>query len=114
MRDSRTLPFRATTESGKRLDIEFPLHPGTEEVVRVNQLVTAVLDALDRDLKLAGQTSNGDILQALAMVTAIRARLLPGDFGQAQSLVAELLATAMDAVERAELQGDPRPPVGHA
>jgi hypothetical protein len=114
VKDSRTLPFRATTESGKRLDIEFPLHPGTQEVVRVNQLVTAVLEGLDRDIKLAEETSNGDILQALAMVTAIRARLLPGDFSQAQTLVAELLGTAMDAVERAELQGETRPPVGHA
>jgi len=43
------LPYTANTATGERFDISFPLHPQTASPMRVSQLVTAVLEALDRE-----------------------------------------------------------------
>jgi len=39
------LPYRATTATGERFDISFPLHPNTASPVRVSQMVSAILEA---------------------------------------------------------------------
>jgi hypothetical protein len=65
-----SLPYRATTRTGDVFDLTFPLHPDTGSAVRVDQLLTLILNTLDRDISAMGETSNGDVLQALAMAIA--------------------------------------------
>ena len=62
---AKTLPFTAHTQTGTVLDFSFPLHKDTASPMRVSQLVTTILGALDRDVRTLGETANGDILQAL-------------------------------------------------
>ena len=95
----RKLPYRAKTAMGDVYDIEFPLHGDTGDAVRVGQLVTALLDAIDRDVAIGGSTSNGDVLQALAMSLAIRARMIHAPPEVTEKLAKQLLDTALDAVE---------------
>ena len=107
----KKLPYRAETRTGDRFDIEFPLHAQTGDPVRVAQVLSVVLDAIDQDLTLCGETSNGDVLQAVAMAMAIRARMIHGAPPTVERLSAELLRTALDAVAEAEHHG---PQVGRA
>ena len=107
----KKLPYRARTTSGDVFDIEFPLHGETGDTVRVGQLVTAVLKALDKDIALAGETSNGDVLQAMAMVLAIRARMIHAPQTLTERLSIDLVRTALDAVASSVHQN---PQIGHA
>lgn len=107
----KKLPYRARTTTGDSFDIEFPLHGETRDAVRVGQLISAVLEAIDRDIALAGETSNGDVLQAVAMAMAIRARMIHAPDGVTDKLSAQLLRSALDAVAAASRQ---TPQVGHA
>jgi hypothetical protein len=105
------LPFRAATAAGDVFDFEFPLHRETADPVRVGQLVSAILEAVDRDIGLIGETSNGDVLQAVAMALAIRARMIHAPQRTTETLTAELLASALHAAAEARRES---PQSGHA
>jgi hypothetical protein len=96
------LPYSATTSSGERFDISFPLHPHTASPVRVSQLLSAVLEALDRETKLDPTTSNGDILQAVAMALAIRASMTEAPKEMTDRLSVELVCTSLAAMNDAQ------------
>lgn len=105
------LPYRARTASGEVFDIEFPLHTETGDAVRVGQLVSLLLEAVDRDIALAGTASNGDVLQAMAMAMAIRASMIHAPQEVTERLAQDLLGDALGAMADA----DHRPPqTGHA
>lgn len=108
---NRSLPYRAETATGDRLDIVFRLHPETGSAMRVSQLLDALLQRLDRELAVLGETSNGDVLQALCMATAIRAGIIHAPGEVTGQLARQLLETALASVAEAERA---RPPVGHA
>ena len=104
------LPYQATTATGERFDISFPLHPDTASPVRVSQMVSAILETLDREVKLEA-TSNGDVLQALAMATAIRASMIEAPKRITDNLTAELIVASLQAMEDAKREYRQ---VGHA
>jgi hypothetical protein len=93
----KRLPYRATTASGNQFEFEFPLHPETGSAVHVANLLDALLGSLDREIRQLGNVSNGDVLQAVAMALAVRARILPGDPAQMANLASDLLAGALSA-----------------
>lgn len=98
-----TLPYSVETQTGDSFRIEFPLHAETGSSVRVNQLLSAVLAAVDRDIRLGGEeTSNGDVLQALAMAMAVRARMIHAPADLLDKLTGDLLRQALDAAKVAE------------
>ena len=97
----KIMPFRATTRTGETFDVEFPLHRETGDAVQVWNLVNDVLKAIDRSLLPGGPTSNGDVLQAVAMAMAIRARAIHASPETTARLARELLETALDAVAEA-------------
>ena len=107
----KTLPYRVETGTGDIFDIEFPLHEETGDPVRVSQLVSQLLTTLDRDLALFTGTSNGDVLQAVSMVLAIRAGMVHADRDTTSHLASQLLSTALGAVADAPRQV---PQTGHA
>ncbi|WP_300295257.1 hypothetical protein [Ferrovibrio sp.] len=105
------LPYTARTRTGDVFEISFPLHAETGSPMRVSQLLTAILETLDREIALLGDTSNGDMLQALSMATAIRAAMIHAPLPVTQRLATELQATALRAMDTAARQS---PPAGHA
>ena len=107
----KTLPYRATTGTGDQFDIDFILHPDTHSGVRVSQLITVVLDAINRDVTHMGESSNGDVLQALAMALAIRARMIHAPHESVERLTRGLVRNALNAVADANRQ---TPRIGHA
>ena len=107
----KKLPFHTRTTTGNILDIEFPLHPETRDAVRIEQLVSALLEVIDKDLAVAGETGNGDVLQAVAMTLAIRAGIIHAPHETIERLSKQLLQTALDAVAASTRHA---PQVGHA
>lgn len=107
----RKLPYRARTSTGDTFDIEFPLHNETVSPVRVAQLVSAILAAVDKDITVAGEASNGDVLQAVAMAMAIRARMIHAPPATVEQLAEQLLRIAMAAAADAPREGEQ---AGHA
>ena len=105
------LPYTVNTATGDRFDVEFPLHPDTGSAVRVSQLVSVLLETVERDLAVAGETSNGDVLQAMAMALAVRARIIHAPPAASGALARELVDSSRVAMTRSERQ---RPPTGHA
>ena len=100
----KILPYRATTSTGDIFDIEFPLNPDTGDAVRIFQLVSEILLILDRSLAVGGPTSNGDVLQAIAMAMSIRARMIHAPTETSSRLAMELLSTALEAAGSASRQ----------
>lgn len=98
----RPLPYRVETATGDVLDITFPLHAETGSAMRVDQMLSAILDALDRDIKVCGETANGDALQALAMALAVRARMINAPENVTMKLARDLLNAASHAAAGAE------------
>ena len=105
------LPYRAKTSTGDVFDIVFPLHSETGNAVRVGQLISAVLEAIDKDIAIAGETSNGDVLQAVAMTMAIRAGMIHAPHETSENLAKNLLSIALDAMVDTTIH---RPRAGHA
>jgi hypothetical protein len=98
---SRTLAITAVTASGRAYDIDFPLHPETRSAEGVGALVTDLLDCLSRGLAARREVSDGDVLQALAMTLAVRARMLGADPESTTELVRALFDTAYAAARAA-------------
>lgn len=95
------LQFIAVTSGGRAYDIEFGLHPETRSAQSVSDLVTRLLETISTHAQGREDVSDGDILQALAMTSAIRGRMLDGDQDQVASLTAQLYRRAWDAVSSA-------------
>ena len=105
------LPFHTETVTGDCFDIAFPLHPETCSPVRVNQMLRAALDAIDREVKLDPGTSNGDVLQALAMALAVRGAIIAAPKPVTDRLAQDLLRVALSALDSAQHS---TPTAGHA
>ncbi len=99
------LPYRVTTQTGETLDFDFALHPDTGSALRVNQLLSAVLEALDREIRVLGETSNGDVLQAVAMALAARARMIHAPATQTADLAKSLVEDALRGATAARADG---------
>lgn len=108
---AKTLPYEVNTATGATYHIDFPLHPETVSPVRVNQLLTAVLERLDREIRVLGETANGDVLQALAMALAVRASMIHAPRPLTDRLAQELVQTALAAIGKPQETGHP---AGHA
>jgi len=98
----QVLQFVAVTSGGTAFDIDFPLHPQTQSATGVSELVTRLLGVISDHAKGRGDVSDGDILQALAMTSAIRGRMLDGDQREIAELNRLLYDQAWDAVSAAQ------------
>ncbi len=97
----QVLQFVAVTEGGQSYDIEFPLHPETRSGQSVSDLMTRLLEVISAHVQESGEVSDGDILQALAMTTAIRGRMLDAEPSQIEELTELLNRHAWSAVKTA-------------
>jgi hypothetical protein len=94
---SQVLPYTLRTATGSNWEFAFPLHADTVSAMRVSQLLTALLATLDRELKVLGNTANGDVLQALAMALAARAVIIEAPTSITLKLAHDLYDTAAAA-----------------
>ena len=99
----KQLPYRVQTATGDTLDIEFPFHAETESPVNVNQLLTTILETINKEVALAGPMANGDVLQSLAMAIAIRARMIHAPSEVTADLARTLTTCALDATTNAKI-----------
>jgi hypothetical protein len=91
------LPYDVKTATGESIAFEFPLHAETQSGMRVSQLLDAVLGTLDRELRVLGNTANGDVMQALAMALAVRTAMLHAPYAVGQQLAVDLTGSALAA-----------------
>ena len=99
----KRLPYRAQTATGDTIDIEFRLHDETESPVKVSQLLTVVLETIDKEMAVTGPMANGDVLQALAMAVAIRSRMIHAPSEITSDLTKTITAYALDATTNAKI-----------
>ena len=101
------LPYTVTTDTGDTFDIGFPLSAHTEDSVRVLQLLTTLMNAFGSDLKVLGETSNGDILQAVSMALVIPARMVHAPEPTMRVIVGDLTNSALQACYDADRKSEP-------
>ena len=101
------LPYTVVTDTGDTFDIAFPLSPYTEDRVRVHQLLTTIMNALANDLKVLGEVSQPDVLQAVTMAAAIRARMIHAPEQTMKEIVSNLTESAMQACYAADRKSEP-------
>lgn len=92
-----TLTITTLTSHGQAYDIDFPLHPNTRSADAVGALVTGQLVAISAAVANHKGLSDGDILQALAMTLAIRARMAGSTAESMQTMVHDLFDSAYAA-----------------
>ena len=93
------LPVDVTTAMGDKFSFNFKLHEHTADPIKVSNLVSSVLATLDNEIKLLGETSNGDILQGLAMALAIRSKIIHGADDTTPRLVKSLVNDALESLD---------------
>jgi len=96
------LPFTATTATGERFEISFPLHEHTASPVRVAQVISAVLEAIDREVTVSPGAANGDILQAVAMALAVRAAMIEAPKEMTDRLALDGVRASLSAMDDAK------------
>ncbi len=99
----KQLPYQARTATGDTFDISFPLHSDTGDPIKVEQLITLILKAIDDEIAITGPTSNGDILQAIAMTLAIRSGMIYAPLESSVVLTHDLVEMALEAFGRARV-----------
>ena len=97
-----SLDYTAVTNSGEAFDIRFPLHDETRSTDAVATMLSAVLEALSREVEGDGNISDGDVLQALAMALSVRARLVDVPPAVSLRLMHELVDNAFAATLKAD------------
>lgn len=97
-----TLPFTTISASGEAREIEFPLHPETASAEQVGGMLTAILESLSREITSGEPVGNGDVLQALSMALAVRARMINAPETITGPLLHELVDSALDAAGQAK------------
>ena len=95
------LPYRYLTPTGDTISFEFPLHRETGSATRVHQLLDRILQTLNHEVGLLGDTRNGDLLQALAMAMAVRTEMIPADPDLTHRLARDLTDQALRSLSSA-------------
>ncbi len=96
-----SLLFTALTSGGLAFDMEFPLHPQTRSAEAVSDMITSLLETLSRHVEARNDVSDGDVLQALAMTLAVRARMVEAEPQSTLALLNQLVEDAYQAAQAA-------------
>ena len=91
------LVFVTMTNSGVAREVEFPLHQDTSSTDNVSTLVTEILNTISQHVEKSDDLKDGDILQALSMVCAIRCGLVNVNIDLSKQLFTELFENNLQA-----------------
>ena len=94
----KELQFMTKTTSGEIREIVFPLNPETRSIDDVSKLTSEILSCISNEVESHGNISDGDVLQALTMVCAIRAGMINVNHELIKELLYELLSNSLEAV----------------
>jgi|TARA_B100002019_G_scaffold280014_1_gene282495 hypothetical protein len=97
------LPVDVTTAMGDKFSFNFKLNEHTADPIKVSNLLSSVLATLDNEIKLLGETSNGDVLQGLAMALAIRSKIIHGADDTTPGLVKSLVNDALESLDNTKV-----------
>lgn len=92
------LLFKTITDSGVSYEIEFPLHPDTSSVDAVSTMTSKILETISSCISEYKDLKDGDILQSLSMVCAIRSRMINVDPKITQQVLFDLILQNNEAV----------------
>ena len=98
------LCFTTFTSSGVSQEIEFPLHPETQSPETISKLVTELLNTISNCVRDLKDCKDGDILQALSMVMAIRSRMVDIEPETSHKLLMQFIEQHHQAVLDAKTQ----------
>ena len=98
------LCFTTITSTGTSKEIEFPLHPETKSPELISNIVTELLNTISECVNKLENCKDGDILQALSMVMAIRSRMVDINPEHSHKLLQELVNLHHQAVVDAKEQ----------
>ena len=93
------------TSASDALEIHFPLHPETNSSQHVSEMLERVLGAVSEVIDSHRRVSDGDVLQALAMASAIRMNLVTAHLETTERAMDGLLSSALEAVPHARTVG---------
>ena len=79
----------------------FPLHVQTRSPAHISEIAERVLDCITNVIQRHQTVNDGDVLQALAIVSAIRIHMTKANPAVTERLMKVLLADATDAVRNA-------------
>ena len=92
------IPFSIVFEN-QNIDFFFEAHSETKNPNHVTRITTEILDLLDSKLKL-NKMSDGDLIQALALVTAIRIYCSGFDSNKLRKFSDELIKETVSNIKR--------------
>lgn len=95
------LLFTTITDSGISYEIEFPLHHETSSADAVSVLTSRILNIISACVAEIKDLKDGDILQALSMVCAIRSRMINVDSNLTEQILIDLFKQNYAAVLQA-------------
>lgn len=98
------LCFTTFASSGTSKEIEFPLHPETQSAEAISNIVTELLNTISECVSKVENCKDGEILQALSMVLAIRSRMVDIDPENSLRLLQQLVEMHHQAVVDAKEQ----------
>ena len=98
------LCFTTISSTGVSKEIEFPLHPETGSPEVVSKIATEILSTISDCVKELNDCKDGDILQALSMVLAIRSRMVDIEQNNSIKLLKQLIEMHHQAVVDAKEQ----------
>lgn len=95
----KVLPFTALSDGGSAVHMSFRLHDQVIDPDRVGKLASALLETISEEVTGVDvdPMGNGDVLQALALAMAVRARIIDAPPETIRKVVDSLVADAMDA-----------------
>ncbi len=96
--------FTTFTSSGASKEIEFPLHPETGSSEAISGIVPELLNTISACVSKIENCKDGDIIQALSMVLAIRSRMVDVEPENSQKLLHQLIDMHHQAVVEAKEQ----------
>ena len=91
---SSKLPFSILYKN-KNLDFFFDLHPNTVNQDKVGEIASILLNKLDVELKNGDPTSDGDLIQALALFIAARIEVSNADNDKILNFFSDTLSSAL-------------------
>ncbi|MEA3277792.1 MAG: hypothetical protein U9Q81_21430 [Pseudomonadota bacterium] len=83
-----------------RFDVDFPLHPATSSAEDVSRLVSNILNDIDAYTGNGSSVSQSDVLQALAIATAVHVAKADASEKAGVEFSLELLDVAVDSLGR--------------
>ena len=101
-KNSTKLPYSITTSTLTKINFLFQLSKDTKSPLAVHQLLDAILSKINDETKIR-DLSNGDIIQSLAMVLAIRMKMVAADNKTVEEIVIDCVSKAINDAKNANI-----------